>query len=214
MRPDGGFSFSTEAVAYIRRQLGFGQTLARQLLRRPDLGSGRVIALLTEGIEPRGPYSGGEWDFNSGAFGAPRPSAAEDLERAWRWLPGGQEDLGLADAIRAYLTGGTDRYGLFEDAARRAGDPGVHDSIARVIFVGEEVLHVVRAADDQETVLRAVKAADSWLSIGALAKLDPSEAFGEGGTATPEEVRRFADRADQIIVGAYDQEGYLVWNRR
>jgi hypothetical protein len=81
------------------------------------------------------------------------------------------------------------------------------------VFHGTEVYHVVRSDNASlAEVEQSFVDASSWLTIGTLSIgiIDGLTDRGELSLAT---LTDMAEKAQIVIVGAYDGEGYLVWER-
>lgn len=210
-------SFQAEAAAFMRRQLASGGFMARSVLSGTESDRGEIVALLSDGIALSGPFSGGQWDFDSGSVGAPRLPAVEDsalISATFQWFECGEVDQALASFVHACLQASPENICLFEDALRRASDPGLDEMGTDPVLAVDQVAHLLRADADQATILETIRVAKSWLSLGFIAAACP-KAFARGvHHVKPRAFDALARQVDVIIVGAYDQEGYLLWNRQ
>ena len=207
-----------EAVSYIRDCLANGKTLARYLLQRPDLESGTVTTFLPSDVGKEAATQfkwGGKLRRDPATF----VYHTEPDGSRTRWEPVPNTDPWLISILQEFLGAGGDRVAIFENEVALPGDPWLSlprwDILQTVIF-GNEVYHVLsnRDAEDEERILTTIKGADSWLFIGAMTSLsEPPDLPLEGGTVDDEVLKTFAQRAEKIVVGAYDGESYLIWSK-
>lgn len=70
-------------------------------------------------------------------------------------------------------------------------------------------------AKDQEKIAKTMREANSdWRFVCLMSSLPGKERLARRGRSlTADDVRALAERAEKIVVGAYDGEGYLVWSK-
>jgi hypothetical protein len=211
-------SLGPEAIGYIRDCLANGKTLATYLLKRPDLENGSVRTFLPPDVSKEAASQfrlGGKLKRDPETFvyrTAPDGSTT-------RWEPVPNTDPWLLSILQEFLRGGTEKLCAFENELALPGDPWLSlprwDVLQTVTF-DNEVYHLLSNKDvgNDERILTTVRAAHSWLFIGAMTSLfGPPDLPLEGGTVDDEVVKMFAQRAEKIAVGAYDGESYLIWSK-
>jgi hypothetical protein len=120
----------------------------------------------------------------------------------------------LASYILNYLEAGEERVCVFENHLGRLTDPWLLQAESRVLFLGEEVYHVVSAeVVDLDSIKAAInEAEDVTLLIGVLSVWPQGSRLSpERREISDEDLRVLAEGAEKIIVSAYDGEGYLIW---
>lgn len=203
-----------EVIAYIKECLAEGHTLAKYLLQRDDLDSGRVITFIPQEIDVR------DEEVNNPKYGRlfPEPPPETHIK-----IPGGKmvlipnTDTILMQIIQKFLSTGEGRVCVLEDALARPHDPSLSSADTRIVIFNSEVYHVLLSSDaeDNELILQTIRRASSWLFIGAMTSiLREGDFFLEAGKITSEKLKVLAERIEKIVVGAYDGEGYLIWERK
>lgn len=209
-------TLGTEAIDYIRQRLASGNTLATWLLQRADIDNGRVVTFLP-------PYVNEEAakEFTTGGkisepFFESHENVTNDQASAWKMVPTPNTDLLLVETIQAFLTTGEERICILEDPLAKANDPGLTTAGARVLVFKEEVYYLLSEPEvEGKRVLESIRrAATHWLFIGAMTSMPKGFAFTpDTQQLTARELRAIAEQTEKIIIGAYDGEGYLIWNR-
>jgi hypothetical protein len=207
-----------EAIDYIRKCLRDGNTLASYLLQKLNLDRGRVVTFLssevtaevakqftTGGKLPLPPKS--QWRYTEGE------------SSKWRMVPIPDTDSCLVTIIEAFLSAEEKRVCIFEDALSRPHDPILSRSVARLLTFNDEVYHFLSGRDVESSKIRqTIRQAKSIpLFIGAMTFIPEESSFSYKARkmtiASDELLRVLAERTEKIVVGAYDGEGYLIWNR-
>jgi hypothetical protein len=99
---------------------------------------------------------------------------------------------------------------LFEDQMARLGDAFLTDETLPYIFLGETLLYVLSEGAPREQIVSAFRSATSYMMIAALIdgrSFEPSSWSAVDAAWRTE----LASRTSELFVGAYDQEGILVW---
>lgn len=117
----------------------------------------------------------------------------------------------LVDIVRNYLSEGSDRVVVLEDALSRKGDAVLGRLQARVRYFNNEVYRVLRPRDNSDYAIRTTisEASAPHQLVGVFTKEPPSadQAFDE---ISNEELEWWSNAASSVVVQAYDGEGYLV----
>lgn len=183
--------FGPEAITYIRSCLSEGDTLSRHLLVQP-LESGRVTAQLPDSVDP-------EISQRFEVGGITRRSDTE---------------FNLITFISAYLNEPGKRYVMFETLAR-LGDASLASSNNQFLTHRSEVYYFLTSRNcNSEKIINAVRKARSYPFIGVLTSTPEDEPdIQTGHTLAPDVLEKFATRAEHILIGAYDNEGILIWSK-
>lgn len=207
-----------EATEYIRKCLDDRNTLARYLLQKLDLGRGRVVTFLPSDVTAEAAKQ-----FTTGGKLPMPPESqwryAEGEGSKWTMVPIPDTDSYLVAIIEAFLSAKEGRVCIFEDALSRPNDPILSRSAARLLTFHNEVYHflsgrAVKSSQIRQTIRQAKSIP---LFIGALTSVPEKSSFSHKArkiTITSDErLRGLAARSEKIVVGAYDGEGYLIWNK-
>ncbi len=103
------------------------------------------------------------------------------------------------------------RGGLFADPIPKRGDPCVSHFASTALYAGEKIFHFVDAASDDETIALAFGAAPFWTSMWMVTSAPPK--LRAERDISEEELRASAAAAIAVSFGAYDGEGFVVWQR-
>ena len=198
--------FGSEAIAYVRNRLEQSKALGHYLLGNLDLDKGHVITCL--------PQTVGEdvaKKFQHGVFplvpGSERHVTAPD-GTTWRMTPKPNMNFWLTSVMKTFLKAGDNRACIFEDAVARPTDPYLERVVTRRFSVSDTVYHYLLSddAEQDEKIDQTIKQASSWLFIGVLAAL-PSDFWEAPDLLT------IVSGAQKIVIGAYDGESYLIWEK-
>jgi len=190
------FSLPAEANRYIRNCLEAGNSLAKHLLTQLDLENGRVVSFLPPGVNPSVAQQ-----FRYGGVA----SAKESISC-------------LVALIRTFLSTGEGRLCICENALARPNDPILSSSDTRILIFKNEVYHFLSEGDVESRKIRQTigEAESAYLFIGVMTSVPKESSFSHEARRitipSDELLRVLAERAEKIVVGAYDGEGYLIWN--
>jgi hypothetical protein len=198
------------AYTYIRDQLTDGDVLARHLVGIVNDG-GTVYALLPEGVSLESASS-----FVQGGK-LPTPPSSE-----WRHgknsivVPVPNTNEALAGKIESFLTGGEQRICVFENAVARTRFPYVAH-FTDILICADRVYHVIRGpSPTRSDVLSTIREAASLQGcLGAMTSLPDRLNWPKGSQQMVSEadLAELAQRSEKVIVGAYDGESYVIWER-
>lgn len=188
-------SLGDEARAYVERQiLEGGLTLSRLVLERLRPGEGVLFTHLPPDLEP-----GQARDFDHG--GVARLSSSEQALEQLLWERGSLLETGVFVA---------------ENAVASCADPIVRENPRGTFCYGEEVYSWVSCEASRRPDVRGAlsRAASGWVLVAMLSSVpahlgEPRLALRGCGRET---LKALAERAELVVVGAYDGEGYVVWD--
>jgi len=202
------------AEQYIRDRLADGNALSKALLKLLPIERGQIITCLPPGVVPQSLQ-----DFSTGGkLPTPHTSewkAAESRGESLLMIPVPSTSAWITSKIREYLREESDHLCVLEDALARPTDPALRKRATRHTVHGDEVYHILLSQDAQyERVEATLRAATSTLPlIGILSTSEETRSGDSLGTLSTVLLEALASRAQKILVGAYDGEGYLVWER-
>lgn len=201
------------AVKYMRRQLRQGKSFAEILLQTVDFEQGDIATLSPTALSPTETI---QFDWGH------TPQAQTGLERikigdtSYIAVPTANANKQLAEAIYELLRS-PESVCLLENALAEAHDSWLKRTKSRVVFNGTEVYHVLFNADrDKDKIEDAIRDAHhSPVLIGAVGyvRQDGLARIALGRAINTELLTAFAETVQSVFVGAYDGEGYIVWNK-
>jgi len=206
--PDG--SIVEKSVPYDIRK----DSLAHHLLTRDDLAGGMVITCVPKKTPQEALYH-----FREGVKLKAELSTVEELgeeTQGWHPVPEGGTYFWLVRVVMEYLRGRPDKVCMFDswtkspdDITLARLDPRPHIFQNQVYFA---LFH--KDADRKETVASVVGHAMEPFFFGVMSSLPMSSGLDpESGTITSDVLEMLAQRAEKIVVGAYDGESYLIWSK-
>lgn len=204
------FALGAEGLQYIVTHLGWGHAFSQCVFERVDLSRGDVVTHLPPTVTAAEVVKfdqGGKlptppretWRKTEGAVAIPIPNTRPHL----------------VETIRGFLSI-PGRACVLENAEAMRAEPWVERCDCRIAFFGDEVYHVLDATADGEAIDVSIRYAQSaWTFVGALTSLgDRLSLPDDRGELTLEVLGSLAERVEQVFVGAYDLEGYVIWRRR
>jgi hypothetical protein len=201
------------AVEYVRRQLAQGKSLARHLTENIDFGQGDIL-ILTPAPLNQTEMTQFDWGHTPTAQSMPVQITIADAS----YMVAHKADVydQLAEGIFKQL-GDTGNVCLLENSLAQAQDPWLQRAKSLVITIGTDVYHMLSSADkDQIKIGDAIREAEHLPTfIGALGRVasDTLAQIASSKVLTTEQINDFAKTVHCIFIGAYDGEGYVVWNK-
>ena len=207
------YELDRRAVDYVRHQLAGGRTLSGLLDRRIEREEGSIVTYLPEGLRESDLYELGDGILPDRHPGVQHPQVMMGDGTVWDATLKSNMDEVLGVTLQSHLTAGEDRLCLFEDNAMSADLLAADDSGVRTGSLGNEVYRLLLPddADHPDRVLQTIRRARSWPFVAALTS-DPSgpESWSRE-TLDYRQLETAAQRAEQVLIGAYDGEGFLLW---
>lgn len=200
-----------EAIDYIIERLNQGKTLATHLLSK-SLRSGVVRTLL--------PVSADHSTLLNFYEGGKLPSLPQST---WRQIQGGyavpipSTDACLAEVIQRFLAQSDQHLCIFEDNLASATDPGLKTVASVICTYNDEVYYLLTHQDAVgdlhriETTIRDAQSIPTFIGVLTSWRSKGGKFLTTSGQLTEDSLTQLALRAEQIIVGAYDGESYLIW---
>jgi hypothetical protein len=188
---DRGLDVSAPAGPFIHEQLAMGEGPIGRLLSNRYRG-GAVTAIVTAETSRERAL-----DFNSGGIGS--PLELELLRQV------------MARHLSLFLDAESSGLVLFEESLGRVGDPYIERSTSPWFSCDGFIYWFVSAheAHSAEGCRLLLGAASDYPLIGLLC----AESAGVLGSdaVSPKELARLVESVREVVLGAYDAEGYLLW---
>jgi hypothetical protein len=210
------FELGLEAIKYIEKCLGSGNKLSQALLKVCDFKKGRVITVLPGFVNYE--YIN---DFEVGIL--PKTLEAEarnaTAEYGSHWtsvmVPEPSIISWLSTEVCRFLKAAATRLCIFENTLAKAGDSWISKEKPQIFTFNEEVYHFLLNQDaENEKIRDTIRSAECPLFIGVMTSLPSERSFPQSGQEVSlEDLEVLAEGTEKIVVGAYDGDGYLIWNR-
>lgn len=186
------YDLGGDGVEYVHYVLRAAKSLANEVLARQAIHEGRVTLLGPDGLDRRKLLQ-----FRRGGLLSLRAS------REW-----------LIATIMNGLAASSDRScAVFENWLASSDDPWLVEARSKVFFFGGEVYHYCTGADDHAAVEAATAESDALPFFWGMLSREPTTGLEPGTRVGRETLEELAAEMSLLIVGAYDGEGYLLWNR-
>jgi hypothetical protein len=204
-------ALGSDALDYLCERLENGRRLLRYVLPIVRSTPGDIRTLLPAGVPDDAAR-----DFRWGGKVAPGPShytTYPDGTRARIEEVRGTRD-GLIRLIGEFLAAGQSRLCVVNTHARPS-HPWLKRAKGRMVVADDEIYGVVaHGASDADVDVAIREGGGSRSLVAVMAQMIEPMSVGEPGTITPvsdEFLRQVAHHVHIVAVGAYDGEGYLVW---
>lgn len=191
-------NLDSEAKKYIVKCLEMGLSLARSILAKHNIETGKVTTCFDNFVDP----------------------IRIQQMTADRLSGGLVSDTGLSvdcliDSIREHLTKSDNNLCILEAASAEPQFPFMEKTSLRYMVHDKEVYFVL-ASDrcSHKEIDDALGTAQSpWLFIGVMTSVPDPRAWEGKKKLSKEEVEVLATRAEKVFVMAFDEEGYLTWSK-
>jgi len=210
-------SVRAAAVEYIRRQLGQGKSLAKSLLATVDFEEGEILTSYPTPPRPIEAAQQFKWGHSWGQSVQTQPEQVKIAGAYYVAFPVAKAREQLVEAIYGSLQN-PESICFLENYLAEAHDLWLQRAKSQIVTNGAEVYHALFSADrDKGKIDAAIREWDHLpTSIGALGSMNEkaSAHIAAAKTITTGELAAFAETVRSIFVGAYDGEGYIVWNKQ
>jgi hypothetical protein len=211
MTPYQTIEVGPRALDYLRKCLANGRQLAKLLSERSELVNGRFKVLLPLDAKLDS-SSNFEWAIAPEAPPEEQVTFTGQGGTEWRAVPKPDMWQALIDEIDAFLSLGGDRLCVFEDIAAERGDRFLERIATRVAYGHDgTVFHLLVTTDGgTENVGATLLNASDWLTIGCMSTIGALPPDRE--QLSDEAIASLAGTAEQIVITAFDGDGWLVWS--
>lgn len=199
----------SRAIDWIKELLSVNTSLSNILLKSLPFNSGRVWTYGPNDVDTNDLYK-----FSSGGIIKNNEHRAQNIYKGGdRYVVEGKCDC--TELISLYIKGLFDDEGIklcvFEDIMARPSDPDVEGRLSGSALVSDhEVYHVVRAGNFDlkkiQMIVTAVNVSWHFLCVGFKDYVDLKE-------AGLKEISNIIGDLAVLIVGAYDGESFVVWEK-
>lgn len=187
-----------EAVSYILKELSISGIYAKMLLSQ-FLGAGKITTYYPSSLDPA---------FSVNFTKSVYLSYGEKMNS--EVLPK------IVSRITSYLSSRDNRYAIFSTYAK-VGDPflGTLKSVPHYVSYRKNVFYLIPSWDhSEESILNTLVHSTNYPTICGLASLPPhQDRLQPRQVLSKDLLTQLAENTEYIIVGAYDEEGYLIWER-
>lgn len=191
------FSVTQKAMPFFREYLGYGKTFSKLLLENHDLKQGDISIYFPPEVVLHD-------DFRYSVLYPLKNKLSYDV------------DIFGVEFVQQFLSQGKNKICIFEDANAEPTDPYLQRR-PDLPWLGfkNEVYHILDSnRNDKKLVNEVIRYAQSWLTIGALTSFPGGFEFQFSTHKIEENVLKIlAQNTVSIILGAYDGEGYLIWEK-
>ena len=180
--------------------LGYGLALSRLVTEQDIVGrNGDTFAVLTDDSDVE----------------AVRNFTADQYNRGYVVHSGYTSEC-LASYIWEYLKEDENRLCLLENYHASSTDPWLERRKSQVVFLDTKVYHVAtKVSGSADEVLNAIREAHgNWIFMGVLAQVQNSKYWLDASTIVIDDLKDVVAHATHVIVGAFDGEGYVVWQAK
>ena len=216
------FILGPEAIEYVQKSLGMGKTLAHFIMVKSSSWRGKVFTFFPKDFLIK------DNDINEFMWGKlPQPSPTHKITRKngkkliYVPLPSTQEYL--ITLIQKYLNEKEGRMCIFEDPYGKPSDlffsskEFLSMNISTLIFGNDIYYSLTKKDSDREHVTKVFNQgfAFSPPTIAIITSVSGKNwlPVKKQSEITLEQLKMLTDRAEKIIIGAYDGEGYLIWEK-
>ena len=195
-----------DANYYIKDLLNSGNTLAK-LLGCKNIETGSVETCLPNYAEMEHLY-----DFEISVI--PTPNSYSYTERGKKYsLSKVRTFYSCAvDTIQNHLR--TNSHNLCICDANNLTPNSKHVNNKLAVTYRDEVYYFLHGEMTNETILETIKQASGWYDLYVLSFVAKSDEILTKHTLSQDELKILAQNTSKLIVGAYDGDSFLIWNKR
>ena len=194
------------AIKYSKEVMADGLTIFKQILEVIDINQGYIYTVLPDGVDINAIK-----DYDQGGF------TDDYTNRRERVRPIITVEEHVLESIQSFLSAcNGNPTCVLEEAISHPDDPCMKRVIAPYALYQQEIYYYLTQRSNLESIKEAIKEAHSAYPplLASMANLtDEDAAILESGQISLEFIKRFAEKTEHIIVGAFDLEGYLIWDK-
>lgn len=212
------FDFGDSATEFIKDCLSRGMSLSRQVLEKCPLSEGVSHTYLPTdvGVEAANKFAEGLWTNHEGL-----PLSKEIVEKQ-KWLPSHSRDIDAGLEIQRVLVEQKSGIFIVEDLMTSGesskGKPKLEEygtSLTNLFTYNKEIYFGI-CSDPEDATLRRVTETllmpTGFYLVGVVSPM-PEEFNMKSQLLTGKDIEFVARNAVMVIVGAYDEEGYIIWEK-
>jgi hypothetical protein len=202
----------TNGVEYVKGSLKYGNTLSQALLKMENsrLYDAKTFVHVDVADEKLNL-------FEQGGISRPVPEMLRNFEPrdgfSWGELSP-KVDFWLVPLIQDFLSSIEDSLLILEDNEVRPDDPWLRNYPDLPVLTYEDEVYYYLSQTQSGKIKRLFSFAKSWTFMGMLTSLPEGiEMLPRKRSLTKGEIELLAERAERVIVAAYDHEGYIICRR-
>ena len=185
----------SNALEFIKAELANGSTFASIILQDLQLASGKVTTFLPEDVD-----GGSITDFTD--------SVADDYRRMYS-----ETHDEIRNFILRYLSKGKNNLAIFEDALSPDAEYFQKERV-QFFSYGQEAYRYLTGNDlNEDKIARTITRARGYPFIAALTSHTKPVTRQVHKAMSDDDLRELAAEIDHIIIGAFDEDGFLVWTK-
>ena len=192
-----------DAVTYIQECLNRGNQLSHHLLQEIDFKSGYISSYLPSSTsieQAQQFYTGGK--LKSGDSFISNGYKVESVPTF---------DTQLIETIQHHLQQNRENLCLFEDILSKPSDPFLKRLNHPILVYQEQIYFLLQdleiTSEKIAQVINNTTGARDFLCAFSSSHVD----FGNKRMITSDQIQKLAQNTKKVAVGAYDGEGYLIW---
>lgn len=235
------FLLEKEVLQYIKNTLTKGFTLAKLLVQNIDFSNGKTITYLPKYVTKESAHQfevGGKIKINKSKIihvslkedsSLKQPGLTDNLIDVAKFVgkfhktssvriePVPNTDSWLISIISDFIKTHSDGICIFENALAQANDPWLLKRKTDILTFRNEVYHFLLSKkslkQNIQNLIRETKVAYPSL-IGIMATLNTETIkLNNGEEIEVDILRQIIQKTEKIIIGAYDGEGYIIWEK-
>lgn len=191
-----------KAYPYWYDHVKCGLSLSARILEKINFFEGRLFTLLPDTANFLKLNS-----FNTGILPSLGKDTSGKFVNAWK-VPTLDEEL--SEFIYQFLEKDREHAVVFEHALARPHNQSIKDLDAELAIRGNEVYYGMHSGTSKSIIHDAIADTDQVWHFLVVLTHDIDKI---GPTLTDEEVNQIINNTSCIIIGAYDGEGYLFWEK-
>lgn len=204
-----------ESINYVRQHLATGLTLSTHVLQTIDLNTGQVATGMPEDM-----VWGKLYDFDHGGILASesksipikRMETEDGKHFVMKRIP--RAFSFTLDTVERFLRDDVKNILILENANARPTDPVLKRSKSTILTFHNEVYHLIIGKPSKEDIRRSIVESESlWTLVGFMTSLPTEADFPSTKELSLDMIGLLAENTQKILIGAYDGEGFLIWQR-
>lgn len=194
-----------EALTYVIAQLEDGHTLAKKILRHLDFNQGNFFALIHSSANKTKIH-----EFKSGGILELNPLEQVAFQGH---LYSGRKKSHSVGQLSQYLKHALkpQEFCLFEDLIHHHSDPIAPDIKEHIFYIEEELYLYLTENEFSETIAKKIIefVNAQWYYMNIIS----NSGFDLKQTITAEQLEKIAMQTTVLVIGAYDMEGFVLWEK-
>ncbi|MFA6915653.1 MAG: hypothetical protein WC222_04595 [Parachlamydiales bacterium] len=184
--------------------LPHGNFLSSEILQQINLKTGIFYTFLPQDLTDNQLYG-----FSYG--GVLSELEEKKIPQYLNFFPTPNTDLQTALFIGEFLSLNNNNAVIFEDVSARATDSNIGIEGTQTCIFNDDVYYIVQASFSIDLIKKCIfNCGEAWHFLCVLSKNVPKM----DSTLVEEDFKRIYSNVQYIIIGAYDGEGYIIWENK